>query len=110
MAALGRLLGSDDAAYLGEMLAFFWETVADTPDQLAELIHARDAAGLQEAAHAAKGAARSAAAQTLAATLQDLESAAATGDWSTVAQTATTIDHEFSAVEVYINKIVSKRN
>ncbi len=110
VAGLARLLGSDDSTYLGEMLAFFWETIADTPIQLEVLIRARDAAGLKEVAHAAKGAARSAAAEALAAALQDLEVAADAADWSAVEAMAPRIEREFSAVEEYICEIAAMQS
>ncbi|MAG97939.1 MAG: hypothetical protein CMM08_14770 [Rhodospirillaceae bacterium] len=110
VAGLAHLLGSDDSTYLGEMLAFFWESVADTPPQLALLIRARDAAGLKEVAHAAKGATRSAAAEALAAALQDLEVAADAADWSAVEAMAPQIEREFSAVEEYICEIAAMQS
>jgi CheY-like chemotaxis protein/HPt (histidine-containing phosphotransfer) domain-containing protein len=110
MAGFGRLLGSDDSVYLSEMLVFFWESVADTPPQLEALTRARDAAGLKEAAHAAKGAARSATAEALATALQDLETAAVAADWSAVEAMAPRIEREFSAVEEYIREIAARQN
>jgi CheY-like chemotaxis protein/HPt (histidine-containing phosphotransfer) domain-containing protein len=110
LAGLGRLLGSKDRGYLEDMLAFFWQTVADTPAQLEGLIGARDAAALKQAAHAAKGAARSAAAEALAAALEDLETAAGAADWPAIEAMAAQIEREFSAVESYIRELSAKPN
>ncbi len=50
---LGRLLGLDDEAFINEMLSYFWDSVARSPDQMAAAIEAGDAKRLHELAHAA---------------------------------------------------------
>ncbi len=106
---LARLLGTDDPEFLNEMLEFFWETVAKTPKELRDLIEAEDAVALQEAAHSAKGAAASAAAEILTGLLQDLRSAAEAEDWSAIHDLLPTIDIAFSDVGAHIRTIVGKR-
>ncbi len=104
-ATLARLLGDDDSEYLNETLSFFWETMADTLGELRELMEARKASDLHEAAHAAKGAASSAAAERLSAILHELEGAAAREDWSSIDDLAPTVGKRFDEVERYINSI-----
>ena len=74
--ALSALLGEDDPAELAEMLDLFVETFPDLIDRLDAAISAKDAAATRDAAHAAKSAARNAAAQGLGELMDAIESAA----------------------------------
>ena len=102
LARLAEMMGDSDPDYLAETLAFFWRTVADTPGELHRLIEIEDAAGLKDAAHAAKGAALSAATVHLSGLLQDIENAAVSSDWQSMKKLRPAIDSRFVEVENYI--------
>ncbi|MBL8669860.1 MAG: response regulator [Alphaproteobacteria bacterium] len=99
---LARQLGNGDPRFLRETLAFFWETMAGTPDELRRLVAAHDAGGLKSAAHAAKGAAGSAGAMPLHALLTDLQTAAAAADWTAIGALMPAVDGAFASLQGYI--------
>ncbi len=99
---LSQILGSDDEKRLNEMLHFFWDTMVDTPVELATLIAGRDQGGLRDAAHAAKGASASAGAEPLSSLLKDLQFAAADADWHQIDGLLPQIETAFSQLQQYI--------
>jgi CheY-like chemotaxis protein len=103
MGLLATILGNEDPAYLKKMLVFFWDTMAETPNELSDLINRRDAAQLRDAAHSAKGASASAGAQPLAKLLEQLQHAAADEDWATIETLAPKVDQTFADLKAYIH-------
>jgi len=101
-AILGNLLGSNDPAYLREMLSLFLSTEQDTPSVLRDLATARDSDNLGKAAHAAKGAAISAGAQRLAQLFKDLERNAKAGEWKVVDTLSSEVEVAFDEVRQFI--------
>ncbi|MFN2377749.1 MAG: response regulator [Candidatus Binatia bacterium] len=81
-AKLARVLGTEDEEVLRHILGIFLGEFPTSLGEVESAMAAGDRAALREAAHAAKGAAASAAATGLAAILQDLESEAPSADWS----------------------------
>ncbi len=102
---LAQILGSADEKYLNEMLQFFWDTMVDTPVELATLIAGRDQGGLRDAAHAAKGASASAGAEPLAGLLKDLQFAATEADWQQIDELLPKIESAFSQLHHYIENL-----
>ena len=64
-----------------EMMHLFVETTAPMLDALDDHIAVRDRTAVEDCAHSAKGAARSAGANAMAAACEALELAAGAGDW-----------------------------
>lgn len=106
---LSQILGSDDEKHLNEMLHFFWETMVDTPRELANLIAGRDQGGLRNAAHAAKGASASAGAKPLSSLLKDLQFAATDADWRQIDGLLPRIEAAFSQLQHYIENLDGPR-
>jgi signal transduction histidine kinase/CheY-like chemotaxis protein/HPt (histidine-containing phosphotransfer) domain-containing protein len=93
--ALKEMLGSDDPAYVSEMLGVFTETMTDSAASLLALIAKKDAIGLSRAAHASKGAALSACAVTYGALCKELEMSARADDWASIEALAPQIEPAF---------------
>jgi PAS domain S-box-containing protein len=104
---LAEMMGDADVDYLAETLRFFWGSVSGVPDELHELTRIKDAGGLKDAAHAAKGAAMSAAALDLTMLLQEIEMAAREDDWATIKKLSPSIDAKFAEVEDFIRLLPS---
>ncbi|MBM3547714.1 MAG: hypothetical protein FJX54_12240 [Alphaproteobacteria bacterium] len=77
LAAFGEI--DDDVR---EMMQIFIETTEPMLGELAEKIAARDQPGVEDLAHSAKGAARSAGARAMATACEAVEKAAEAGDWA----------------------------
>lgn len=101
-AMLVRLLGTNDDAYLKEMIGVYWDTVRDTPRALAALVAAADAPMLRDTAHAAKGASASVGATPLAVLLKELQFAATDADWGRIANVMPRIEAAFTDLERHI--------
>ncbi|EWY42695.1 histidine kinase [Skermanella stibiiresistens SB22] len=81
LAQLAEIIGLDDPEILREVLGFFIETFPPLLDGLAQRMVERDRQAVKSVAHAAKGAARNAAAAGLASLLETLERGAPEADW-----------------------------
>ncbi len=99
---LANLIGNDDPAYLKEMLSVFWETMADTPGVLRAHTRSRDSKNLILAAHAAKGAAASACADSLAELCRRLETAAKAEKWDEIDGLSSEIWTAFDEIEDFV--------
>ncbi len=99
---LALVLGNDDRTYMKDILAIFWENVADTPEELAGLATSRDARALRDAAHSAKGATASAGAEHLADLLKRLQDAAEEEDWMEIDQIIPQVDTAFTDLEQFL--------
>ncbi|MFN2428110.1 MAG: 7TM-DISM domain-containing protein [Candidatus Binatia bacterium] len=108
LAMLARVLGTDDAEVLQEILAMF---VAEFPSSLVAVetaVVAGDRAALREAAHAAKGAAASAAATSLASVLQALEHSAPVGEWAELRASCEEAAEQFRRVEEFCESAAAR--
>jgi len=105
LAMLGRLLGTEDEEYLKEMISIYWDTMRDTPTDLANFMSARDAFNLRDAAHAAKGASASVGAVPVASLLEKLQFAARDGDWGQIEGLMPQLETAFTELEEYIGTL-----
>jgi CheY-like chemotaxis protein len=105
MAMLSQLLDTEDGAYLKRMIGVYWDTVRNTPAELAELISANDASALRDAAHAAKGASTSVGAIALSSLLKELQATAADADWERIADLMPRIEAAFADLERFIGTL-----
>lgn len=102
---LGDILGEDDD---NEKLQWVREFIDQFPPMLEQVLSdvvSQDRASLHNSAHAAKGAANSAAAVPLAKTLAQLEEVSNDAEWSTIEALISTIQSQFGHVVT-----VSERN
>lgn len=100
--ALREILGTDEDEIVAEVLGFFVEAFAELIDRLNTAIAERDRQQLQSAAHAAKGAAANAAAETLAAVLRQIETSAAKGQWGRLARLVAEAEERFGQVREWV--------
>ena len=107
-AQLAGLLGTDDPQVLAEMLEIFVADLAPLLDTAREALSSGDRAVLRESAHAAKGAAMSAAAAPLTAILIQLEQLAEAGDPEVVSALVKDADAEFARVRHALRPGLSK--
>jgi len=101
-----RALSAPGEDLLADVVRLF---VADVPDQLRTLRHAldgRDAAAARRTAHRLKGSALAAGARQLAAVCAAVEDAAREGDVDRAASCASTLDVEFHAARVALEREV----
>jgi len=102
LAGLAEILGEDDPEVLDEMVGLFIESV----DPLIAEIRTLGAAGASEAlrrvAHAAKGAARNAAADPVAELLSKLEAAAKADESAACTVLAKLVDAEYARLRTFV--------
>ncbi len=99
---LPSLLGTDEPAKLREWLELFIRLFPENLAAIAEAINAKDGSQLKQAAHKAKGSARSAAASRLADRLAELEKSALDGDWNYINTLVCSAEADFGAVEDFV--------
>ncbi len=107
IAGFAQIAPPSDKNFTREMLAMFRESEARTGADLARLAKGGDPHELQQAAHAAKGAARSAYATRLADLCEALEHSARIQDWSEINDLGPKVDAEFRRVLTFIEEYVS---
>lgn len=100
LAAFGEI--DDDVR---EMMRLFVETTAPMLDELDAHAAVRDRTELEDGAHSAKGAARSAGARALAAACEALELAARAGDWVEIELRLTALRPAFEAAKQAIARL-----
>ncbi len=105
---LSDVMHAADDAFAREMLTLFQSSEAGSAKEIRDLIVARDASALARAAHAAKGAARSAFATHLADLCGDLEKSAQLKDWSGIGTLGSKIDAEFGRVMSFIDDFLKR--
>lgn len=102
---LAHILGEEDEATLNEILRFFLESGEPLMERVRAAVQAKDAGVLAADAHAAKGAARNAAALRLAEAMAALESAARDGAWSDLEGMFREAEAAFGEVRAYIRSL-----
>ncbi|MGQ9365671.1 response regulator [Azospirillum sp. ST 5-10] len=102
LARLAATLGGADPAELGEVLDCFVRSIAPLLERLRQAAAAGDRTALRDAAHAAKGAARNAAAGPLGDLLAAVEADAATAAMARLAEAAAQAGVRFAAVEAFV--------
>jgi HPt (histidine-containing phosphotransfer) domain-containing protein len=105
--ALGELLGEDDFVARASLLSVFLGDFPDALQRLHAALLAQDRLELKRAAHAAKSAAGSTAAKTLAAVLLKLEHAALEKDFELLSQMEMEAIEEFVRVEMEAKELIS---
>jgi signal transduction histidine kinase/CheY-like chemotaxis protein/HPt (histidine-containing phosphotransfer) domain-containing protein len=95
---LAEILGTDDRSELDEILQLFAEHFPPLLETLQACFETQDRSSLQDAAHAGKSAAASAAATNLRSLLENLENSAADGEWSSLSAMMEAVDEEFQIV------------
>jgi HPt (histidine-containing phosphotransfer) domain-containing protein len=95
--------GSQDFAR--QMLDEFEQTSGDRIEDFRAALHSRDRAGLASKAHALKGLAGYLAADTLAHTCSELESAAPHADWNQIHGLIDQLTHELNRVRAFIVRL-----
>lgn len=104
--ALVNLAAREDESFARDMLAIHKDSEQETADKLVELIGAGNSVDLHNAAHAAKGAARTVCAIRLAELCEDLERASRLQDWNEAKLLGSQIDEETRRVMAFIDTFV----
>jgi len=105
MEGLADLLGEDDPEGLKEILNFFLETFDPLFATLETHARAQDRVETKSVAHAAKSAARNAAANDLGDLLAQTEACALEADWTELTTLVGQARQEFNAVKDFIEKL-----
>jgi CheY-like chemotaxis protein/HPt (histidine-containing phosphotransfer) domain-containing protein len=95
---LGTILGIDDEAEISSIIALFCDNFASLAKQLERAVSAQDREATHRAAHAAKGAASTAAAVPLSHILQTIEESSLSADWTAIAGQVRRVGPEFERV------------
>lgn len=106
--ALSEIIGYDDPAALVETLDLFLSVFPEVWGLIADALAAGDRMALHDAAHAAKGAARTAAAVMLGETLAQLERDALAAPWPHLASLVTAADRHFDDVRAELASLKSR--
>jgi CheY-like chemotaxis protein/HPt (histidine-containing phosphotransfer) domain-containing protein len=107
LARLAEMLGLDDPAIVAELLSLFASDLPQLLEPVAQALVAQDRTAVARAAHAAKGAAGSAAAQRLWELLASLEHDAPTGSFEHLALIAERVRTESARVQAHVASICS---
>jgi len=107
VAALADLLGDDDPEMIASMLQLFVTSTHQLRARLTEAVPAHDALAVKNTAHAAKSAARNAAANELGDVLNSLELEAASDrpDWNRITRLAQRAENRFAAIQMFVEKV-----
>ncbi|MFA0568529.1 response regulator [Vibrio gallaecicus] len=87
---LSQLLGTSEGNIIAPLLKNYWDSVNNDVGLISQALDNKDETQIQQVAHAAKGAARSAGAIPIANTFEQLQNIALEKDWNELNQT---IDH-----------------
>ncbi len=101
--ALVNLAASEDETFARDMLTIYKDSEHEMAEKLVELIGAGNSVELRNAAHAAKGAARTVCATRLAELCEDLERASRLQDWKEAKLLGSQIDEETRRVMAFID-------
>ncbi|MDC5756306.1 Hpt domain-containing protein [Vibrio europaeus] len=102
MQALKEILGTTDSSIVSPLLEGYWESVAEDLTSAEHALLEQDELNLQQIAHAAKGAARSAGAQNLAETFEKIQNIAPQKDWNALSNTLMESKTEAEKLRVYL--------
>jgi len=104
-AEITRILGRGDSQSALALLDQFATAFVPLLARLADALEIADSAALEDAAHAAKGVAASAAAAELTRLMAELESGAADFDFSAGPATMKVVHAEFDKIGIYISQL-----
>ncbi|MCG9579753.1 response regulator [Vibrio tubiashii] len=102
MQSLKEILGTTDSSIVSPLLEGYWESVAEDLTSAENALLEQDELNLQQIAHAAKGAARSAGAQNLAETFEKIQNIAPQKDWNALSSTLMESKTEAEKLRVYL--------
>ena len=102
MQSLKEILGTTDSSIVSPLLEGYWESVAEDLTSAEHALLEQDELNLQQIAHAAKGAARSAGAQNLAETFEKIQNIAPQKDWNALSNTLMESKTEAEKLRVYL--------
>ncbi|KLN63512.1 response regulator [Vibrio sp. VPAP30] len=102
MQSLNEILGTMDASIVFPLLEGYWESVSEDLTSAKHALSERNERNLQQIAHAAKGAARSAGAQALADTFERIQNIAPQKDWITLSESLEESTTEAERLRVYL--------
>ncbi len=105
--SFARIAPPTDKTFTREMLSMFRDSEAKTGADLLRLTEGSNSHELQQAAHAAKGAAQSAYAIRLAELCSALEQSAKSRDWPEIRVLGPKVDAEFRRVIQFIDEYVA---
>lgn len=100
--ALGQILGTTDKGILAPLLAGYWDSVQEDIALIITAHKDQRAKSLQQVAHAAKGAARSAGAETLAQHFESLQNTALDENWEQLRNTINESRKEIERLASYL--------
>ncbi len=103
LALLGEILGEDDEAEKIDWVGNFVDQFPPFLDELDAAVAGENRKAARDAAHAAKSAASSAAAVALTAVLQQLETAATSDAWASIAAVSGNARSEFARVVAFVD-------
>ncbi|EGA71151.1 histidine kinase [Vibrio sinaloensis DSM 21326] len=100
--ALEQILGTCDQGILAPLLAGYWDSVQEDMSLIDQALSTQQAESLQQIAHAAKGAARSAGAEPLANYFESLQHNALSQDWEQLSETINASHKEVQRLAHYL--------
>lgn len=102
--SLRDILGTTEPDVISPLLEGYWDSVTEDLHLAEEALIQKDELSLQQVAHAAKGAARSAGANDLAKTFEYIQNTATTKDWRSLTDTLNQSRKEAERIKVYLVK------
>ncbi|MBN3494005.1 ATP-binding protein [Vibrio neptunius] len=102
MSTLEQILGTREWSIVAPLLAGYWESVNEDIGNIEHALVKQSHAELQQIAHAAKGAARSAGANKLADKFEILQNTAHRQNWRELSSTLQMAKTELSCIESYL--------
>ncbi|NRB67764.1 MAG: response regulator [Vibrio sp.] len=102
MSTLEQILGTREWSIVAPLLAGYWESVNEDIGNIEHALVKQSHAELQQIAHAAKGAARSAGANKLADKFEILQNTAHLQNWRELSSTLQMAKTELSGIESYL--------
>ncbi|WP_237363543.1 ATP-binding protein [Vibrio marisflavi] len=104
MQSLEDILGTSDDDIVYPLLQGYWESVISDVEEIDRALEEEDEQKLQQLAHAAKGAARSAGAETIASTFEELQNTALEKDWPHLEKTVANGKTELDKLKSYLQE------
>ncbi|MGF1741653.1 ATP-binding protein [Vibrio profundum] len=104
MQTLSDMIGTTDDEIVVPLLEGYWESVQSDVDEITQALDELNEQRLQQLAHAAKGAARSAGANIIALTFEELQNTALEKDWPYLEKRVQDGKQELDRLKVYLQQ------
>ena len=98
------MIGTTDDDIVVPLLEGYWESVQSDVDEITQALDELNEQRLQQLAHAAKGAARSARANIIALTFEELQNTALEKDWPYLEKRVQDGKQELDRLKVYLQQ------